>query len=167
MSGLPGAVLEKLFGETKDLLEAQREVGARIDSQASQILRFNAILIGLLVTAASVGVRLGAGALPRDTTAVAGYSGGAVLLVVSTMFGVLCYRNPVYRVGLQPDEVRAMLDQSIDGRNLLRRAVVAYTKGVEKSQRSLDTTIVRLEAALWSLVASLGLLLVSTAIMIL
>jgi hypothetical protein len=167
MTELPEAVLEQLFEETKDLIRAQREVGARVDTQASQILRFNAILIGLLVTGASLGLRLEGDVLPRDPVAVGGYAGGAALLVASTILAVLSYRNPVYRVGLHPGEIRGMLDQSVDRRNILRRALVAYTRGVEKSQRSLDTTTLRLEAALWALVASLSLVLTSTAIVIL
>lgn len=163
MSGPSEAALDRLFEEARLVLQAQREAGSQINEKASQILRFNAILIGVLVTGASLAVRLGnpraaAGEVPAGV-----FLGGILLLVGSTMMAVLVYPKTTFRLGLGATGLRGFHEAASSELEVLEEAFDGYVHGIERNREALDAATGRLRTSLGLLLASLSLLLLTTA----
>lgn len=158
--------LERLFAEAQRNLEQQNQAADRLDTKASEVLRFNAVLIGVLVTGLSVAAQLG----PVPGTSpfpVEGFVGGAVLLLTSTMITIRAFHETGYRVGLQSEELEDVLDQDVRDRDLLEEMVPAYVRGIAQNRRSLDRVSARMNRALMTLLSALGLLLAATTTLML
>lgn len=166
MAGPSEDALERLFAEAQRNLEQQNEVADRLDTKASEVLRFNAILVGVLVTGLSVAAQLGpvrgASAFP-----VGGFVAGAVLLLASTMVAIRAFHETGYRVGLQSEELEDVLDRDVRERELLEEILPAYVRGIAQNRRSLDRVSARMNWALLTLLAALGLLVASTTTLML
>lgn len=83
--------IEAVYGETRAVLEAQQETLSDIDAKAMKTVRFNAVLIGILLTAFRF-----AGARVFDA-AVLHLALGSLL--VSTIVGIVTYNESKLYVG--------------------------------------------------------------------
>lgn len=85
-----------VFAEARSVLVAQVNGLANLDRKASQIVQFNAVVVGILVAALSAGASWGRGDVPLPAFLLIGFSA----LVVSTLFGVLAFYVRQVHVGL-------------------------------------------------------------------
>lgn len=154
-------LLDRIHAEGVRTLERQMSMGEDLDTKASQLLRFNALVIGLLVSvvALSVGGDSIAPAVPVWTTALFLLGVGAV--TVSTLFALLAYEITTYVLGIRADELREVLRLGIPTGEFLKRLVLTYASALEGNRSSLDGTATRLKAALWFLLLGVALLGVS------
>lgn len=166
MPGPSEDALERLFAEAQRNLEQQNHAADRLDTKASEVLRFNAILVGVLVTGLSVAAQLGPvpGASPFP---VGGFVAGAVLLLASTMIAIRAFHETGYRVGLQSEELEDVLKRDVGDRELVEEILPAYVGGIAQNRRSLDRVSARMNWALLTLLAALGLLVASTTTLML
>jgi len=95
--------LEVIHGEARSVLEAQNETMADIDDKAMKSVRFNAILIGLLLTASRI-----AGTEVFEETLLHAALGS---LVVSAVVGIVTYGESNLYVG----PGGAYFDRAIEG----------------------------------------------------
>lgn len=159
MDTLSDDALVRLFEEGRRVLETQIQLGNGIDSKASEILRFNSILVGILVTGLSILLRSGPGFSDGlGSPTVGGFLFGFLLLVTSTLFCILAYQVPVIHLGLRAEDLRRGSTFEADERAMLEEMLDAYTRATDENSTGLDRSVRHLRWALWSLLAALAIL---------
>lgn len=160
----PDPALERLFEEAHRTVEKQLRVGESVDAKAAEILRFDAIVLGVVMTGASLTLR--SGLLSTTPAWIVGlFALGFVLLVASTLFAVRCYRLAESRLGVQPDDlVRARVEGATE-EEVLDAGLRGYAEGIRRNARSIDAAARRLRAALRTLWFGLATLAAATTIL--
>lgn len=155
MDGLTDKALERLFDEARQLVKAQQISLQGLDNRLASLLRFEALLLGVLVTILSALWRAG---LWADFPAV---SQGLALLTValllaSTLLIVLAYQPGDLSIGLRARSITSVLEMEADDRALLRKSIHAYTQALSTNRQALNQASRRFDAATWTLIASLA-----------
>lgn len=151
-------VLDGLHAEGVRTLERQMALGEDLDTKASQLLRFNALVIGLTVSLVAIALQGEAAttAVPVWTLGIFLVGVGAV--VASTLFALLAYEVTTYVLGMRADELREVLRVELSSRAFLERLVLTYASALEGNRGSLDVTASRLKVALWLLLLGIAFL---------
>lgn len=141
VSTMPGPTpeaLRLLFKEAKDVLAAQLEALANMDSKAEAVARFNLLIVGFIVTVLTVLTGPDRSVLVRIPVGVL-LSVGFAALVLSSILAVRAYVKKDIAVGLHASDVQNSLDYDIGESDILSQAIRVYTR----SAASNDLLIVR------------------------
>lgn len=160
MPGPTPEALRLLFGEAKDLLAAQLDALAKMDSKAEAVARFNLLIVGFVVAGATI-------VPPRIVEPLAwpmpALTGGFALIVVSTVMAVRSYLKSEIAVGPRSRSLVHARDFDLDEREFHLQMIAIYGRGIEVNHDVTRIASVRLKWALWALTSGL-LLLAATAI---
>lgn len=149
-------VLEDLFEETRRTTRSQEGRAGAIDEKAAQLLRFNAILLSILVAAISITWDVwGSSGPPGNVLMVSMMGVGFGALAASTLVAVLAFRATDVRPGLRAEDLGGALQYDVKRATFLRDAIRAYVVGIVRNSRSLERALFRLHIALYSLVAAI------------
>lgn len=151
--------LVRLFEEAKAVLETQVETLQALDEKSAQLVRFNLLVSGLVVTAVSILLREAVPTGLRARFAIALLCVGLVLLVVSTALALVAHRAEAYRIGLRSEGLVDALGFDADERMFLAAAIRSYHKGIAENRELRDRSVERLRSASWMLLASIVCLL--------
>lgn len=152
------AVLEGLLIEATRVLDRQMATGEDLDSKASQLLRFDALIVGAVASAMALTLRAPAGAVPIPAWPVAFAGAGIASIGLSTLMALLAYEVTEYGIGLRARGLRQVLEDDPSEPEFLAELVHTYANLIEGNRQPLDKTARRLKWALWSLLAGLVLL---------
>lgn len=122
--------LETVYEETRAVLEAQRATLSDIDTKAMETVRFNAILIGLLLTAFRFA---GAGVFHSTLLHVA-----LGFLLLSTVIGIVTYNESSLYLGGDGDYLEWVgLDSTSEAR-WDEDVIVTYTGLISENAETID-----------------------------
>lgn len=156
----PDPALERLFEEARITVEKQIQVGESVDGKAADLLRFEALLLGILLTGASLALR--AGIVPRIPLWLTGSFVVAFgLLVASTLLAIRSYEVREVHLGVHADDLVGARVEEAEEEEILDASLRGYADGIRRNGASLDAAAERLDASvrvLW-----LGLLALSVA----
>lgn len=161
MASAPDPVVERAHEEAKEVVETQSDLGESLDAKAGRVLRFDALLLGILATLVTFALGEGPGAgssLRAGTWVAVGYLAGFLLLVLSAVAAVLATLTPRYSFGLSAADLRRPLHESRDERDHVVKALTSRTRSIETNRDVLDRSVARFRYSLWLLVGSLFLL---------
>lgn len=127
-----------------------------LDEKAAQLLRFNTLASGLVLTAASIFSR--DGDLGVGVWTLAAFSIGAAGLIGSTAMTILAHRAERLQLGLRPEGIVGALGYEIDDVDVLVEAIRSYGRGIVLNSEAKDRTVRRLQWATWSLLVAIALL---------
>lgn len=127
-----------------------------IDTRAARILRLNAVLVGLILTALSATARL----VSLETASILNvYVGtGVVLLLVSTGVAGVLYTASRLRVGVTPEDLVTTLEEDLDHRELQLVLAKSYAAWIEYNARAELQSTFFLTMSVLLVVASLAYL---------
>lgn len=155
------ARLEFLFAEAKDHLDAVVRSIRETSDRAESIVRFNVLVVGLLVTAVSVLARTEEGLTTISPLARWTVVSGFASIVASTAFAVLSYLKRAVVVGLDADEVAEAVETEGDLRDLLGEAIGWYRRAIIRNEEVMSVASRRFR---WSLhLLLVGVLLLAAA----
>jgi len=124
--------------EARRTIDKQNEVLNNIDDKAARILRMNLVIIGLLLTGASVAVRTGSESqtvsnlLPEITNIYTEL--GILSLLLSTALAGLTYTASALRIGLTGDSLRQIVfEGNAPDRKRLRGLTNSYASWIEQN----------------------------------
>lgn len=150
--------LELLFDEARHVLEVQMDAVDAFDAKAATLLRFNVLLLGVVVTVVSIAARLDVG-IRGSNLAALGFVAGVASLLVSTLSAIVAYRNLQWSIGLRAESLRGTMGYQATERTILRAGLSAYTRAMTHNASRLDEALDWLDRALATLM--LGLVLLS------
>lgn len=151
------AALELLFREAKDYVRYQFETVQDLEDKAGQIIRFDAVVAGIVVASLSFGIQ--PGAIRLTPTDAAFFAVSLAVLVGSMAFAVLAFVRSDVAVGLRHDTLIQARSYDVGPRDLLEEAVVAYTTAIGRNNRSaIRPTGQLVNAAAALLLASVAIL---------
>lgn len=150
--------LHLLFDEARHVLEAQMDAVDAFDEKAATLLRFNVLLLGVLVTLVSIVAQLDV-RIRGSTFAILGFVAGVASLLVSTLSAIVAYRNLQWNIGVRAESLRGTMGYEADERTILRAGLSAYTRAMTHNASRIDEALDWLDRALATLM--LGLLLLS------
>lgn len=152
------AVLERLLAEANRVIARQISTGEDLDSKASDLLGFNALVIGIVLSATALTYRapVTTAGVPPWILIVAG--AGLAAIGISTLLALLAYEVTRYGIGMRARSLRQVLDVDMEEREFLQRLVRTYADVLEGNREPLDRTADRLRGALWTLLGGLVLL---------
>ncbi len=135
-------VLEDLFEETRRTTRSQEGRAGAIDDKAAQLLRFNAILLSILVAALSITWdRWGASSPSGSVLMVPMMGVGLGALAASTLVAVLAFRATDVRPGLRAEDLSGALEYDVKRATFLRDAVRAYVVGIVRNSRARESAV--------------------------
>lgn len=156
----PDPGLERLFEEAIRTVEKQIRVGESVDGKAADLLRFEALLLGILLTGTSLALRTGI--VPRIPLWLTGFFVVAFgLLVASTLLAIRSYEVREVHLGVHADDLVGARVEEAEEEEILDASLRGYAHGIRRNGASLDAAAERLDASvrvLW-----LGLLALSVA----
>lgn len=156
--------LDHLYVEARDTARAQRDAADRVDTKASEILRFDALVLGVLATGASLSLRGGGvSELPAWTTGALVVGFGS--LVGSMLFAIRSYRFTEAEIGPRAEDLLDAYEQDAEAREVLAASFRMYAEGVKENRRALDRASRWLRASLRSLGWGLAVIAGVTAIL--
>lgn len=160
--------LRFLFGEAKDHLGEVVGAIRETSDRAESVVRFNVLVLGLVVTAVSVLVRadrpVGVGAVEALQLGIlVAVGSGFGALVVSTVFAVMSYLKRGVAVGLDAEDMVSAARRGLERRELVRGALEAYRDGIVRNEEIMSVAARRFRWSLLFLVA--GIVLLGTAAM--
>lgn len=170
MASAPDPVVERAHEEAKEVIETQIDLGERLDAKAGRVLRFNALLLGILATLVTFALREG----PRSGSSTnlgalvtAGYLAGFLLLVLSAVAAVLATLTPRYSFGLRAAQLRIPLHHEVGVGEHLEKALASRTSSISANRSILEQSVRRFRLSLWLLAGGLVVLAAPTVTMIL
>lgn len=144
-----------LFSEAKDHLEATVEVLGETSDRAESVIRFNVLVIGLLVTATSVLVRATPGAPGVPSPILAGVGAGFAAMVVSTVYAALAYLPRAFALGLDAEDLVSAHEAGTPLPALLAAALASYQRGILRNEAAMTVAGRRFERAMTALIAGI------------
>lgn len=150
--------LKHLYDEGRANVEHQIAKGAELDTKASQIFRFNTLVIGILVSAISILLRFDDAPFQVGDWVLYTMAAGVVLLGVSTLLAILAYMVTEFAMGLRAEDLGEAHAAGFEEAALLEEMVAAYTRAVAANRTNIDATANHLKRALWTLFAGLVVL---------
>lgn len=164
-SGPDEEAVRVLHEEARRHLDASLAAIQDVDDKTASLVRFNAVLVGVVVTGISVG--------PRSLDSFRGaeivlglFALGIVSLVISTVEGVRSYLKPEIDVGVDAARLQDVLDFDVGEHELRGEIVRAYAGGIEQNYVVLEHTASRFRRMLHALVAGLVLLVVGALLLL-
>jgi hypothetical protein len=157
-----GKAIERLHEEAKDTVASEVELGQAIDDKASEVLRFNALLIGIVATGVSIATRLRSTA-PDAGVVVVATSLGTGLLVVSTALAILAYHGTRFRLGTRADDLERVATTEATEEDILLSSFRGHAESIRVNRATLDRASRRLRGSLWTLLLGLTVLFAATA----
>lgn len=157
--------LRVLLDEAKDHVEYQFRTIQDTEEKAGKIIRFNAVVAGLVFT----GISLLLQAAPAQVVAldVVLLVGALGALVGSTGVASLAFTRPLIAVGLDAGRLEEALNYHLDPGSIRTGALVAYSQGLRHNyDRVVRPRGRRLAWSLALLVAGLILLAIETAMLL-
>lgn len=164
MANLPEDELVRLDEEARGLLQRQREERSELDSMASDVVKLNTLVLGILLSALGILARFGG--LARTTggrpgpKAVVLLGAGGFMLAISMVLGVRAYRTARLAVGPRAGDLREVLvgePREPGSSEVRKRLIVTYAGIVERNRSDLLDAARRVRFALrvmsWGLVA--------------
>lgn len=125
-----------MFREAKDYVEAQFTTVRDLEEKAGQIIRFNALIAGLVVAGLSV-----ADISARAAPILGGLTTlGLTLLILSMGTAALAFHRSEMNLALRDEDVARALDFETTERGFLSSALEAYTRGIHEN---IDNVIAR------------------------
>lgn len=160
----PDPALERLFEEARRTVDKQIQVGEGLDARAAELLRFEALLLGIVLTGVSVVLRTQA--VPHMPWWLTGCLLTAFsLIVTSTLLAVRSYELREVHFGVHSNDlVSARVGRAAE-EEVMDAALRGYAQGIQRNGDSLDAASERLDLSvrlLW-----LGLVALSLATVIL
>ncbi|AGN01714.1 hypothetical protein L593_08845 [Salinarchaeum sp. Harcht-Bsk1] len=137
--------LETVYAETRAVIEAQQATLSDIDAKAMKTVRFNAILIGILLTAFRF-----AGARVFDATLLHVALGS---LLVPTVVGIVTYNESRLYVGGDGEYLEWIGLDRTGGRRWDEDVIVTYTGLISENAETIDWNA-------WLLTVTQGMLVV-------
>lgn len=150
--------LEHLYEEGRANVEHRIATGTDLDTKASQVFRFNTLVIGILVSAISILLRMEEPRVDMGDWILYTMAAGVLLLGVSALLAILAYMVTEFAMGLRAEDLSRAREERFSQTGLLEEMVAAYTRAATANRRNLDTTADRLKASLWTLLAGLVVL---------
>lgn len=150
-----------LYKEGRTNVEAQLATGADLDTKASQVFRFNTLVIGILVSAISIILRFDETRVRMGDWVLYAIGAGVVLLSVSALLAILAYMVTEFATGLRAEDLDGAHRTGFEEEELLEEMVEAYARAVATNRAKIDTIARRLKASLWILF--LGLVVLGTS----
>lgn len=160
------AALRLILDDLQSTVARQIAVGEAMDEKAAAILRFNAIYLGLGLTAVSFALRQG---FPPWTLAYPWYLLGALaigLLLASISFAIKAYTVTEFFIGLRAADLGSAAIEEISAVFHRRAAIDRYAEGANANGRNLDHTSRWLAAALRTMGPGVGVLAFAAAALI-
>lgn len=114
--------------EARRTLEEQLRVLEDIDTKAVKVLRVNVVLVGLVLTAVSIGVRTGR---PVESLPNWYLVAGVGCLLASTAVATLTYTTTSIRAGIDVDGLRYMLANDLSDERNVEELVYSYADWME------------------------------------
>lgn len=163
----PGArKLRRLDEESRRNLEHHIAVGNDLDEKASEVFRFNALVIGVVVSAASILLKWGGTDLTLEDWVLMTLLFGLFSLLFSLIFAITAYWVTEYAVGLRSEDILNALDEQFEPSALLDAIAFRQAKGAILNRINVDKTAKRLKIALSLLVVGLlGLIASATGLL--
>ncbi len=158
VAGVELEALKHLYDEGHANVEHQIATGTDLDTKASQVFRFNTLVIGILVSALSILLRLEDAPLQVGDWILYAMAGGVVLLGISALLAILAYMVTEFAMGLRAEDLANAREAGFTEAELLEEMVAAYTRAAAANRANIDTTAKRLKGALWTLFLGLIIL---------
>lgn len=154
-----------LFEEARGTVQVQGSTIEAIDEKAAQLLRFNALLVGLVATGTTLflntaGPAMGSFGLAALVVGLAG-------LVASTCLAILAFRTKEFRTGLDARDLTSAVEIDPSQASILKEATRAHAKAIVENSKSIERAIRRIGAALWTLLCAIGALTLATTSLLL
>lgn len=121
-------ILSELRSEARETVDAQTNTLTDIDTKASRILRLNVVLMGILVSVASIAVQNGSGeeAAALDPFINLYTQAGVSALILSTVFAAMTYTASELDVGLSSENLKRLLEADFSGNDVEALLVKNY-----------------------------------------
>lgn len=120
--------------EAREALDHQIDALNDIDDKAAQTLRLNVLLLGAVLTTASILVS--SNGTPPIRRMVNGLVvAGAIVSAFSMVTSIWAYASTSYRTGTGPSDVRALLSRSPTEKELLTALLYNYAMWMERNAR--------------------------------
>lgn len=158
MPGPTAPALRLLFREAKDVLAAQLDALARMESKAEALARFNLLIVGFIVAGSAAAT--GRGGVPGGFP-VPLLGGGFVLLVIATVLAIASYLKHDIVIGPAGRDIVQALQYDVDEQEILRQETQLYARGIRSNYLQMRVASRRLKWSLWCLTG--GILLLSVA----
>lgn len=152
-----------IYQELQGLLEAQVHAIEFADDRASALIRFNALVLGLVTTGLSV-APLAWGSFGSTAAYLAGLLVvGLAALSLSTIMAVRAFVKRDVSIGLDADQLARAFAGGAEREEILSGAILAYRDGAEHNFVVMEASAARLQRALHLL--SVGLVCLGAAAM--
>lgn len=133
-------------------VDMQASLLGEIDDKAGRIARLVALVLGVVVSALSIGVRFSTGSPEATVPTLVTFGLGTVGLVVSMAGALVTYLSSKIKLGVHPTSARTLEGSPISKRTYSRLVMKSYANTLEKNRRVLDVNARRLQFTLTSLV---------------
>lgn len=160
MVGPSEEAVRVLHAEAKRHLDAVVSAMRDVDDKTSSLVRFNAVIVGVVTT----GISLGLGSLetiPHLDKVLLLLALGLTAVAASTIAGIRSYLKPSVEVGVDPDRLVEVLALQAGEQDVRGDIVRAYRGGIKLNTLVLERTVVRFRWMLYSLMLGLVFLILS------
>lgn len=137
-------------------VDMQAALLGEIDAKAGRIARLIALVLGVVISALSIGVRLGTGPPEATVPMLVTFWLGIAGLMVSMSSAIITYLSSNIKLGIHPASAINLEEPSIDRPTYSRLVMNSYTNTLEMNRRVLDVNARRLQFTLASLVVGTG-----------
>lgn len=138
-------------------IDMQATLLGEIDDKAGYVSRLVALVLGVVVSALSIGIRLG-GPLNADFPTLVAFGLGTAGLIVSMSGAIITYLSSKIKLGVHPDSAKILQKPSIGKSTYSRLVVNSYAGTLEENRKVIDVNAKRLRYTLASLVAAISYL---------
>lgn len=146
-----------LIDRFERVIDMQAALLGDVDEKAGHVARLVALVLGVVVSALSIGVQLGGPPNAEFPTLIA-FGLGTAGLIVSMSGAIITYLSSKIKLGVHPDSAKILQKPSI-GRSAYSRLVAnSYAGTLEENRRVINANAKRLRYTLASLVAGISYL---------
>lgn len=155
--------LQTTQSEVRDVLDHQIQTFNDVDNKAARTFRLNAILLGLLVTAASFVAQadiVNFGSVINEWTL-----GGVVLLTLSFIFAVLTYTKSNIETGVGPNDIERLIVEQYSEKEWLILLLRSEAEWMRKNDRRQTINGILLSISHGALILGIIALFVGIAVL--
>lgn len=153
--------LELLLQETTHHLDASLSAIRDIDQKIEALARFDAILVGLVVTGVSVWSRVGTPWTTLSTWVLVSFAIGITAAIASATIALWAHLGSAMAVGLHPRELKSLLSSEIDDRTLARTILLGYIDAIGSNYLVMERTAKGYRLALFGWLISISTLAIA------
>lgn len=150
-----------LVAECQRIVRYQFEAGNELSDKAEAVVKFNAVLFGLVLTAIGLASKSDV-AMPVWMPAWAGIllaTIGPLALFASMLCAALGFQAVDFEIGLFEDKLSEVLSYNVKEPELLAKTIQSYTFGIAENRASINKVEGFIGASLVLLAAGAGLTL--------